>query len=105
MKPKSRQSQKYVRSTGDFKPPITKTNKSGFVTLDVKGNKVTYYTQNTSKHPRLPTYLKKEEIFCNEKIKRCTLKSYLHCDESTHNKKVCSDCLWFREKIKRDDFL
>lgn len=101
LKPKSRSGQKRIKATGDFKPPHVRISRqiSSFVTLDQTGNRVSYYRYKPSLHPKLPSYIKQEEI-SDRKIKRCTLHSYLQCGKSTVDKKNCNVCVFFKEKSK-----
>lgn len=105
-KPKCRNGQKMVKATGDYKPPHGRINriKSYFVTLDLTGNKVSYYKYKPKSlsHPRLPSYIRTEEMSVS-KIKRCTLHSYLRCDDYTVDKKNCTVCHWFKEKQRNED--
>lgn len=107
LKPKSRDGQEWIKATGDFKPPHARISRqiSSFVTLDQTGNKVNYYKCKPKPgHQRLPSYIRNEEIVSRaERIKRCTLHSYLRCDKYTVDKKNCNVCGCFREKRRNEN--
>lgn len=105
LKPKSRGAQKWIKATGDYKPPHKRMSRqiSCFVTLDQMGNKVSYYKYKPKPgHHRLPSYIRNEEIVSKtERVKRCTLHSYLQCEDNTFDKQNCIVCEFFR--FKRED--